>query len=143
MTNRLSTIFLTAAGALLLLVPGPAAAQAQEGNAQAVAEGARLYNSTCTRCHNARPATERSDAEWRMIVAHMRAIGNLPASRARAILAFMQATNGRDGPRASTAEPAPTHAVGWQILPLDVASYLARLRDQSVEPREDGDDGEE
>lgn len=138
MTNRFSTIALAAAGALLMLVPRPAAAQAHEGNAQAVAEGARLYNTTCSRCHNARPATERSDAEWRMIVAHMRAIGNLPASRARAIRAFLQATNGRDGPTASTpAAPYRIRAFAWERVPLKVTDYLAHIQDL---PEESGDD---
>lgn len=76
-----------------LLQPPDAAAQQGEE----VAEGARLYGQTCARCHNPRPSTERSDRDWTTIMGHMRTRANLSKSDTRAILAFLQATNGSPG----------------------------------------------
>lgn len=73
----------------LLRPPGAAAQQGEQ-----VAEGARLYGQTCARCHNPRPSTEQTDRDWTTIMGHMRARANLSKSDARAILAFLQATNG-------------------------------------------------
>lgn len=79
---------LIAAGAtLLLLLPRPGLAQ------ESIADGVRLWSQNCGRCHNFRPAEERTDAEWAIIVSHMRARANLTKSTARAILAFLQASN--------------------------------------------------
>lgn len=58
-----------------------------------MAQGAQVYLSTCGRCHNARPASERTDREWMAIIAHMRARANLSRSNALAVLAFLTATN--------------------------------------------------
>lgn len=59
----------------------------------AVAEGAQVYADSCSRCHQARPGSERTDLEWIAIIAHMRARANFTKSQAAAVLAFMQATN--------------------------------------------------
>lgn len=82
---------LAAAGALLAL-PGRGEAQSAEEMAR-VAEGATVYGQQCTRCHNARSPMERNDREWITIVAHMRARANLTRTQARAVAAFLKATN--------------------------------------------------
>lgn len=76
----------------LLQTPDAAAQQGER-----VAEGARLYGQTCARCHNPRPATERTDRDWSTIMGHMRTRANLSKLDTRAILAFLQATNGSPG----------------------------------------------
>ena len=58
-----------------------------------IGQGAQVYSTTCARCHNARPGSERTDREWVAIVAHMRARANLSKTQAAGVLAFLQATN--------------------------------------------------
>ena len=53
-------------------------------------QGARLWPNTCGNCHKARPAGERSPAEWEIIMMHMRARANLPARHSDAILQYLQ-----------------------------------------------------
>jgi nitrate/TMAO reductase-like tetraheme cytochrome c subunit len=52
-----------------------------------------LWEQNCARCHNYRSPRERSDAEWAIIVHHMRVRGNLTATEHREILHFLQAAN--------------------------------------------------
>lgn len=82
--------------ALGLMVLLPMAAEGQQ-DPEKIGEGAQVYAANCARCHNARSGTERTDAEWVPIVAHMRARGNLTKSQAEAVLAFLQATNLPEG----------------------------------------------
>lgn len=119
-----STIRTTAIAATLAVLP--VAATAQQPSAQDMARGAQLYGQVCARCHNPRPATERTDREWVTIMQHMRARANLTKADAGAILVFLQSTN-RDGRRAAieTADP---------ILFTAVDRYLARLRASAGEP---------
>jgi hypothetical protein len=56
-----------------------------------VRKGAREWSAYCGACHNARPASERSPAEWDTIVLHMRVRANLPAGDAQALLAYLRA----------------------------------------------------
>ena len=86
--NKLSA-FALAAGLTLLL---PVQAESQ-GDPALIVQGAQVYSTTCARCHNARPGSERTDREWVAIVAHMRARANMSKSHAAAVLAFLQATN--------------------------------------------------
>ena len=120
---------------LLLLVPGTARAQqtvgASEVGPSLVARGAQLYSYNCGRCHNMRPSSERDDGEWSVIVAHMRARGNLTRSEAEALLAFLQATNA-DAP-STVAIPTPSEESlarpGAPALPPDeTISMLERIR---------------
>jgi len=55
--------------------------------------GATLWAENCSRCHNFRPAAERSDREWDIIVHHMRVRANLTAREHRQILRFLQHAN--------------------------------------------------
>ena len=57
-------------------------------------EGAKLWPVYCNTCHNARPGSEKAPYEWDQIMMHMRALPNLPAQNARAILEYLKA--GRD-----------------------------------------------
>lgn len=56
-------------------------------------DAARLWAVTCSRCHNARPAKTYSDAQWTVIMQHMRTRAYLTVPEARAITAFLQDGN--------------------------------------------------
>jgi hypothetical protein len=55
--------------------------------------GAELWAQNCGRCHNVRGINEFNDAQWEIIVRHMRVVGNIPGDQARAILKFLQEAN--------------------------------------------------
>lgn len=84
-----TTSLLSALTLALALAPATTSAQ---GTAP-LADGARVWASNCTRCHNARPSQERTDAQWQTIVLHMRARANLTRADARLVTTFLQATN--------------------------------------------------
>lgn len=88
---------------LAVAVALPAAASAQ--SPAQVAEGAQAWGRNCTRCHNARPSTERTDRQWLTIVNHMRARANLSRKDATVITAFLKATNGPAAPIAADNAP--------------------------------------
>lgn len=67
--------------------------------------GADLWSQNCSRCHNIRSPQEFNDAQWGIIVSHMRVIGGLPAAQARAITKFLQETN---NPPPQPIEPIST-----------------------------------
>ncbi|HSG47702.1 MAG TPA: hypothetical protein VLA43_07825 [Longimicrobiales bacterium] len=90
---------------LFLVAPGPGLAQ--ESGAALIGEGAQVFAANCTRCHNARAGNERSDAHWVPITLHMRARANLTGRQARAVLAFLQATN-QDGTAATATSSSTT-----------------------------------
>jgi mono/diheme cytochrome c family protein len=55
--------------------------------------GAELYAINCNRCHAERYPTERTDAQWKTIILHMRTRAQIPAEDARAILKYLQENN--------------------------------------------------
>ena len=57
--------------------------------------GAELYSVHCNRCHPERYPTERTAAQWKSILLHMRVRANLPAEQARTILKYLQENSGR------------------------------------------------
>jgi len=57
--------------------------------------GAELYSMHCNRCHPERYPTERTAAQWKTILLHMRVRANLPAEHARTILKYLQENSGR------------------------------------------------
>src|SRR5215470_4324451 len=52
--------------------------------------GAELYAIHCNRCHPERYAPERTAAQWKTILTHMRVRANLPAEQARSIMKYLQ-----------------------------------------------------
>lgn len=140
-------VLMLALGATALVLPAHAAGQ----NAELVAEGARIYGTQCARCHNLRSPAEFTDLNWRTIIAQMRARANLTRSQARAVLAFVQATNGigpsSSGPSDDGAAEAAAGAsvnragTGPRTWPEESALtppqrealkvYLAKLRSRS------------
>ncbi len=57
--------------------------------------GAELYSINCARCHAERYPTERTAAQWKTILMHMRVRANLPAEQSRTILKYLQENIGR------------------------------------------------
>jgi Dihaem cytochrome c len=55
--------------------------------------GAQLWADNCNRCHNAPPPERFSDAQWDVIVHHMRVRANLTGEEQRKITEFLQASN--------------------------------------------------
>jgi hypothetical protein len=53
-------------------------------------EGAHLWSIYCNQCHNARPGSQFSPAQWNAITMHMKTLSNMPAKDMRAIKAFLQ-----------------------------------------------------
>ena len=57
--------------------------------------GEQLYAINCNRCHSERYPTERTEAQWKTLMLHMRVRANLPADQAKAILKYMQEESGK------------------------------------------------
>ncbi len=57
--------------------------------------GAELYSMHCNRCHPERYPTERTAAQWKTIMLHMRVRANLPGQEAKTILKYLQDNSGR------------------------------------------------
>lgn len=56
--------------------------------------GAELYAVHCNRCHAERYAAERTPAQWKTILLHMRVRANLPGDQAKEVLKFLQEQSG-------------------------------------------------
>ena len=56
-------------------------------------DGGKLWAQNCSRCHNSRPATSFSDAQWDVITRHMRVRAYLTGTEARAIADFLKDGN--------------------------------------------------
>jgi hypothetical protein len=55
--------------------------------------GEQLYAINCNRCHAERYATERTDAQWKTVMLHMRTRAQIPAEDAKAILKYLEENN--------------------------------------------------
>jgi len=55
--------------------------------------GSQLWGENCGRCHNFRPPQYYSDAQWDLIVHHMRLRAHLTGDEAREITKFLQSSN--------------------------------------------------
>jgi mono/diheme cytochrome c family protein len=53
-------------------------------------EGAKLWPVYCAQCHNARPGSQFSPAQWDAITMHMRTLSNMPAKDMRSIKEFLK-----------------------------------------------------
>lgn len=52
--------------------------------------GEELWSNNCMRCHNVRPPTMYSGAQWDVIVHHMRLRANITGQEQRAIVEFLK-----------------------------------------------------
>jgi hypothetical protein len=68
-------------------------ASAEEQTAEqrrTLVEGAHLWSIYCNQCHNARPGSQFSPAQWDAITMHMKTLSNMPAKDMRAITEFLK-----------------------------------------------------
>jgi len=54
--------------------------------------GQELWSNNCLRCHNIRPPTMYSNAQWDVIVHHMRVRVNITGQEQRAIVEFLKSS---------------------------------------------------
>ena len=54
--------------------------------------GEELWSNNCMRCHNLRPATMYGNAQWDVIVHHMRLRANITGQEQRAIVEFLKSS---------------------------------------------------
>ena len=52
--------------------------------------GEELWSNNCMRCHNIQPPTMYNDAQWDVILHHMRLRANITGQEQRAILEFLK-----------------------------------------------------
>ena len=57
--------------------------------------GQELYAINCNRCHAERYATERTPAQWKTLMLHMRTRAQIPAAQAREILKYLEEDAGK------------------------------------------------
>ena len=55
--------------------------------------GAQLWAQNCSHCHNIRSPNSYSDAQWDVVLLHMRVRANLTAQEHKQILAFMRSAH--------------------------------------------------
>jgi hypothetical protein len=76
--------------ALTTAIPRVAAEEQAPQQRRALIEGAHLWSIYCNQCHNARPGSQFSPAQWDAIAMHMKTLSNMPAKDMRAIKGFLQ-----------------------------------------------------
>jgi mono/diheme cytochrome c family protein len=87
--SLIAIVAFTAALAISSLRAGAADEQTPEEREEFV-EGAKLWPVYCAQCHNARPGSQFSPAQWDAITMHMRTLSNMPAKDMRAIKVFLK-----------------------------------------------------
>lgn len=55
--------------------------------------GAQLWAESCLSCHNVRSPSQYSDADWDIVMHHMRVRANLSASDTETITKFLRSAN--------------------------------------------------
>jgi mono/diheme cytochrome c family protein len=84
-------VLVTIAALLLVWTSSLLAATAQSADQRKLfVEGAKLWPVYCAQCHNARPGSQFSPAQWDTITMHMRTQSIMPAKDMRAIKEFLK-----------------------------------------------------
>jgi hypothetical protein len=65
----------------------------ETAGAKSKAGGAQLWARNCGHCHNIRTPTFYSDAQWEVVLFHMRVRANLTAEEHKEILAFLKSAH--------------------------------------------------
>ena len=80
--------------ALIMAAATPILSIAAEGQSKEQRElfvtGAKLWPIYCAQCHNARPGSQFTPAQWDAITMHMRTQSIMPAKDIRAITEFLK-----------------------------------------------------
>ena len=72
------------------MLANPNADHTQPSDSYMGLTGEELWSNNCMRCHNVRPPTMYSDAQWDVIVHHMRLRANITGQEQRAIVEFLK-----------------------------------------------------
>jgi mono/diheme cytochrome c family protein len=88
--RRLRTILILAIAGLMLSGAAMAQQESKAEKQKLFLDGARLWPVYCSQCHNARPGSEFSPAQWDIIMMHMRTQSNMPAKDANAIKEYLE-----------------------------------------------------
>jgi len=88
--SLLTAVFAALAVVLTGIIPSAAAAEQTPEQRQQLIEGAHLWSIYCNQCHNARPGSQFSPAQWDAITMHMKTLSNMPAKDMRAIKEFLK-----------------------------------------------------
>jgi mono/diheme cytochrome c family protein len=88
--NTLKKLATFMIAALTMLSSAAMAEESKAEKQQLFLDGARLWPVYCSQCHNARPGSEFSPAQWDAIMMHMRTQSNMPARDARAIKEYLK-----------------------------------------------------
>jgi len=56
-------------------------------------DGSQLWSESCAMCHNMRSPSSYSDAEWEVVMHHMRIRAHLTPDEHKAILEFLKSAN--------------------------------------------------
>jgi hypothetical protein len=85
-----ATIIATAINMLRNVTHGFSADTQSPEQRRMLIEGAHLWSIYCNQCHNARPGSQFSPAQWDAITMHMKTLSNMPAKDMRAIKEFLK-----------------------------------------------------
>ena len=92
-------IFATS-GLLILQIPrataddkSAASTGTTQPNEKVGKDGSQLWSENCARCHNMRSPNSYSDAEWEVVMHHMRVRARLTAEEHKAIVDFLKSAN--------------------------------------------------
>ena len=72
----------------------PGATTMAAANATPEKGGAQIWSENCARCHNLRPPTQYSGAEWAVIVHHMRIRADLTTTEQKKVTEFLKSASG-------------------------------------------------
>lgn len=91
----LATVAAAFGTCVVMALAGPPQDTKQDAKSSKAKErtGEQLFAINCNRCHAERYATERTDAQWKTIMLHMRSRGQIPAADAKKILKYLQDNN--------------------------------------------------
>ena len=90
--NLCFTIVLALALAAIRPSVGIASEEQTKEQRELYVTGAKLWPVYCAQCHNARPGSQFSPAQWDAITMHMRTQSIMPAKDIRAITEFLKRT---------------------------------------------------
>ncbi len=97
MRYRLRWILPAALAFAILAVGRPAIAQEQPLSAaerrEAFIRGAKIWPVACASCHKARPGSEFSPDQWKLIMRHMQIRAQLPSRDIQAVLVYLQSAH--------------------------------------------------
>jgi mono/diheme cytochrome c family protein len=90
--RRWKALAIVFALAIAAMSPGIGIASEEQSKEQheLFVTGAKLWPVYCAQCHNARPGSQFSPAQWDAIAMHMRTQSIMPAKDIRAITEFLK-----------------------------------------------------